>query len=358
MEFTGERFVPTLQGDIRLEHFHRYEWCLPYVAGRKVLDIACGEGYGSRILARTAASVIGVDIADEAVSHAQQVYAGVEHLSFRQGDAAEIPLPDHSVEVVVSFETIEHHDRHVEMISEIRRVLTEDGLLIISSPNKKIYSDLAGGDHNHFHVKELYFSEFDALLRDYFSSVAHFGQRVTAGSLLLPLQAEAPGTALSTYTETSSGVLERNPQHIEPMYYLAVAANRPLPPLPAATAYFSEIDNPFYEKQREVLELGKEIRRMSDYIAEANTVLQTRDSDLRQAAARVQEFESLLATTQAERHEARLKLAESESSLTQAQASLLETQARLGDTEAHLAAILNSRSWRLIQKLRALLGRK
>jgi len=329
MEYTGERFIPTLQGDIRLEHLHRYEWCLPYVAGKRVLDIACGEGYGSRLLARTATSVTGVDISDEAVEHAKAAYAGDDSLVFIQGDAAQIPLPDRCVDVVVSFETIEHHDKHVEMMSEIRRVLTEDGVLIMSSPNKQIYSDLAGSDHNHFHVKELYFSELDELLRQYFSSVAYFGQRVTATSLLQPLE-EVADDLLSAYAETVSGVKAAIPSRIEPMYYLALASNQDLPKLPRASAFFSEVDNPFYEKQREVLELGAEIRRMSAYIAEANQTLGVRDGDLATSYERVAELDTHLS----------------------------EAQTRLGETQAQLGAILNSRSWKLIQRVRALLGRK
>ncbi|CAB3678447.1 Ubiquinone biosynthesis O-methyltransferase, mitochondrial [Achromobacter deleyi] len=279
MEFTGERFIPTLPGDIRLEHLHRYEWCTPYIQGKRVLDIASGEGYGSYALSRHAASVIGVDISAEAVNHARQKYADRDNLTFVEGSAASIPLPDHSIDVVVSFETIEHHDQHEEMMSEIRRVLTPDGLLIISSPNKKIYSDLAGGDHNHFHVKELYFAELDTLIGRYFGNVRYYGQRVTATSLLLPHEAEA-SDIIQTYTEFNDGVRRAVPMAIEPMYYLAVASNTALPEPAPVTAFFSEQDNAFYEKQREVLELNTEIRRMSDYIAEVSNALSVRDKDL------------------------------------------------------------------------------
>jgi len=123
MEFTGERYVPTEAGEIRHEHLHRYAWCARLVEGKDVLDIACGEGYGSAMLARRARSVKGVDIADDAVAHASAAYRDISNLAFMQGDAAQIPLDDNSVDAVVSFETIEHHDRHREMLSEIRRVL-------------------------------------------------------------------------------------------------------------------------------------------------------------------------------------------------------------------------------------------
>lgn len=279
MEFTGERFIPTLPGDIRLEHLHRYEWCTAHTQDKRVLDIASGEGYGSYALSRNAKSVFGVDISPEAVNHARAKYADRTNLTFVEGNAASIPLPDHSVDVVVSFETIEHHAQHEEMMSEIRRVLTPDGLLIMSSPNKKIYSDLAGGDHNHFHVKELYFSELDALIGRYFANVRYYGQRVTATSLLMPLEKDL-GDSVQTLTETIEGVNRVTPASIEPMYYLAVASNIGLPDTARTTAFFSECDNAFYEKQREVLELSAEIRKMSDYIAEVSGALKVRDDDL------------------------------------------------------------------------------
>lgn len=333
MEFTGERFIPTLSGDIRLEHFHRYEWCLPFVAGKRVLDIACGEGYGSRILGRTAQSVIGVDISPEAVEHAKAAYHSQPSLSFKQGDAAEIPLPDQCVDVVVSFETIEHHDRHTEMLSEIRRVLAPNGLLILSSPNKSIYSDLAGGNHNHFHVKELYFTELDELLKQYFSSVAYLGQRVTATSLLQPLQGDASKT-LKAYTETTGGVKEAAPAAIEPMYYLALASNAALPDLPQASAFLSETDNAFYEKQREVLQLETEVRRMSDYIAEVTEVVRLRDSNLASSDARILEMQAYI---------------------VELEARLVARQAELSTCQAKLDATIDSRARRLLQKIRAAL---
>lgn len=299
MEFTGERFIPTLPGDIRLEHLHRYEWCTAHIEGKRVLDIASGEGYGSYAMSRNAKSVVGVDISAEAVNHARAKYIDRTNLTFIEGSAASIPLPDHSVDIVVSFETIEHHDQHEEMMSEIRRVLTPDGLLIMSSPNKEIYSDLAGGDHNHFHVKELYFSEFDALIGRYFANVRYYGQRVTATSLLMPLE-QQPGDSVQTLTETEDGVTRAAPASIEPMYYLAVASNIALPDTARITAFFSECDNAFYEKQREVLNLSAEIRRMSDYIAEISGALRVRDGDLNFVSQEFAAARKNLETAQAE----------------------------------------------------------
>lgn len=222
MKFTGERYLPTEVGEIRHEHLHRYAWCRPLVEGRDVLDIACGEGYGSAMLARHARSVTGVDIALDAVRHAETTYGDVAGLTFLVGDAAEIPLPDDSVDVVVSFETIEHHDRHREMLSEIRRVLRPDGLLVISSPNRTVYTELAGY-HNEFHVKELDFDEFDEVLKQQFVDVRYFGQRLAVGSSIFSLHSEGAGRTIDALTDTGTGVVERAASLNNPVYFIAVA---------------------------------------------------------------------------------------------------------------------------------------
>src|SRR5262245_54184375 len=103
MEFTGERVVPHIEGVIGLQPLHRYLAARRLVQGKRVLDIACGEGYGSDLLAGAAAKVIGVDLDEASVVHARQTYAR-PNLEFLQGDATAIPIADSSVDVVVSFE--------------------------------------------------------------------------------------------------------------------------------------------------------------------------------------------------------------------------------------------------------------
>ena len=106
MDFTGERYIPGLGGSIALEHEHRYRFCLDLVAGKQVLDIACGEGFGSAMMASRAERVWGVDIDRHAVDHASKTYQR-ENLRYLVGSCSGIPLPDASVDVVVSFETID-----------------------------------------------------------------------------------------------------------------------------------------------------------------------------------------------------------------------------------------------------------
>ena len=183
MEFSGERFIPGEDWSLENEHMHRYMALKNIVKGLRVLDIASGEGYGTSILAQTAAYALGVDIAQDAVHHAQATYWHQDNLKFALGSVTSIPCESHSLDCVVSFETLEHLDQHDEMMKEIRRVLKKDGFLIISTPNKLEYTDIPNY-HNEFHVKELYLSDFYHLLQKYFKHIDIYGQRyITTSSI-------------------------------------------------------------------------------------------------------------------------------------------------------------------------------
>lgn len=217
LEFTGERFMPEITGNIYLEHMHRYLLSAPLVAGARVLDIACGEGFGSDILAQTAAEVIGVDISEDAIRHARQTYQRAG-LSFQVGSVTAIPLPDQSVDYVISFETIEHIDAHQEMLAEVRRVLRPGGVFIVSTPEKSIYTD-ASGHVNPFHVKELYHDEFANLLAGHFSHVQMHGQKINFGSVI------APETMSLRFSEVRSETGQNAQGLLEPTYLIAVASD-------------------------------------------------------------------------------------------------------------------------------------
>ncbi|WP_157903246.1 methyltransferase domain-containing protein [Cupriavidus malaysiensis] len=249
LNFTGERFVPTEEGAIRYEHMHRYSWSLDIAAGKDVLDIACGEGYGSALMATRAKSVVGVDISDEAVAHARERYQQHQNLRFVAGSATAIPLPDASVDVVVSFETIEHLLGHEEMIKEVRRVLRPDGVLVMSSPNKKVYSD-DRDYHNEYHVKELYFDEFDALLRSCFAKVSYYGQRLATSSVLLPL--DGSQAAYQALTMRGDVVKATTVSADDMMYFVAIcsAAEVELPAGPASVFFEEGVD--LYAEREEV----------------------------------------------------------------------------------------------------------
>ena len=186
LPWTGERLVSQIEGNVVYEHLHRYALARDLAAGKVVLDIACGEGYGSALLAQVAAHVTGVDIAADVVHFAERTYRW-PNLTFREGRCDAIPLADASVDLVVSFETLEHHTRTEEMMTEIRRVLRPEGVVIISTPDKLQYTDLRNYV-NPFHVRELYLDEFRELMRRHFRHTAFASQRICRGSVIAPLE--------------------------------------------------------------------------------------------------------------------------------------------------------------------------
>lgn len=131
-------------------HVYRYKFAIPYCRGRRVLDVACGEGYGCASIKEAGATLVtGVDVSGEACRHARDRY-GVNAI---EGSALDLPLCDASVDVVVSFETIEHLPDPGRFIDECARVLAPGGRIVMSSPNRDLYR-LRNGI-NRFHCAEL-----------------------------------------------------------------------------------------------------------------------------------------------------------------------------------------------------------
>jgi GT2 family glycosyltransferase/ubiquinone/menaquinone biosynthesis C-methylase UbiE/Tfp pilus assembly protein PilF len=230
-----ERYVPEGGGETGYEHCHRYRLAETLARGKTVLDIASGEGYGSALLAGSAKRVIGVDVSPEAVAHAQRRYGYLGNLEFREGSCAAIPCASGSVDLVVSFETIEHTTAHEAFLAEIRRVLRPDGVLIISSPNKQTYSD-ASGLANRFHQRELYRAELEQLLRGQFQHVGLWGQRLTFASHVWALD------------DTAESVASVNGQpSFAPGYFLAVCSRDPLA-LPALPILYTPASDELYQR--------------------------------------------------------------------------------------------------------------
>jgi SAM-dependent methyltransferase len=255
LPWTGERFVPQVSGDVAYEHLHRYALAAELAAGKAVLDIASGEGYGSNMLAKTARLVVGVDVDETVVAHARAAYPA-ENLTFHLGSCTDIPLPAGEIDLVVSFETIEHHDRHREMMAEIRRVLRPDGVLVVSTPDRRTYSDLTGYA-NPFHVKELYPAEFEELLRSYFQRVAVYGQRMCCGSAIAPM-GEAGPHPFRSYRGVV-GDIDAGPGLRDARYLIGLATNgESLPTLPAGL--FESADIPTEAQMRES-DLAREVER-------------------------------------------------------------------------------------------------
>jgi SAM-dependent methyltransferase len=171
VQFTERMLPESAHARTFWEHVARYRFAKDFAKDQRILDIACGEGYGSAALKRAgAASVVGVDISSDACELARTKYG----IDARVGDALAIPLPSQTIDLVVSFETIEHVESPARFIAECARVLTPQGTLIVSTPNRPVYS--SEGHQNPFHHLELNEDEFLGMLNERFQAVRLYTQ--------------------------------------------------------------------------------------------------------------------------------------------------------------------------------------
>ena len=323
LEMTGERHLPGTGGQIEFEHMHRYLLARELREGTRVLDVACGEGYGSDLLAAPGIDVVGVDIADEAVTHATAKY-GRAGLRFVEASAAELPFEDGSFDTVVSFETIEHHDQHEAMLREIKRVLAPGGRLVISSPNRQHYS-IEPGYSNPFHVKELFREEFVALVGKHFNCLQVLGQRVVHGSLVVN-ETAAGGRFRSMRADGAA--VEAVEALRKPLYDIIVASDAPIPAVASSLfeATVHALDPALFYGQH-----------LPDRVAQADARIAALEADLSRAPMPADEARDLLQAISAELADAR-RIAQ----------ELLVRESTLAGTVASLTAGLAAADERLV----------
>jgi O-antigen biosynthesis protein len=251
LEWTGERLVPGLAGTpLYYEHAHRYAYSGRLASGRAVLDVGSGEGYGAAMLARVAKTVVGLDIAPEAIAHARKTYGDVPNLGFGVSDAELLPVPSASFDLVTCFEVIEHVQHPIELVDEVRRVLRRDGVFIVSTPDKAAYGASRDHEPNEFHVSEMHLHEFEAALAQRFSTVVILGQRLVGSSVMWPLTTDGADAPAEVVTVSSLGAPLSMPLRdaVPLLYAVAVCTNEAdaLPPIDAS--FFVDLDTPLFDE--------------------------------------------------------------------------------------------------------------
>ena len=330
LTWTGERFLVGLTGEIEFEHYHRYLFATQFCRGRDVLDIASGEGYGSFVLSQVAKHVTGVDIDVASVEHAERAY-GSDLLTFVEGACSKIPLSDKSIDVVISFETIEHIQDQSGFLYEVCRVLRDGGLFVVSTPDRDVYADPSAP--NPFHMLELSEFEFSQLLSQHFRHIRIGLQKATSGSVILPSNAVAADTEIfcrsGTSTFEASGTLKGAP------FIIAIASNSAVP-----AVRWGILDDQLYlpalheQCANEQRARQKVERRLTAELADRVRQLETCEQQLAAAAADHQH-----------------QIASRDRKLEVATAERQRLEEKLGAVEFRLNAIETSTSWRLMTTL-------
>ena len=190
IDVTGEVISPEHDNitPLFMRHVAAYNFFKGYVAGKKVLEIGFGEGYGTYSLAETAREITGIDVSSALVEHARSKYQK-ENLYFLKADAGRLPFPDGSFEVVLNSQVLEHVKDYMGFIRELHRVLKPGGTALAATPNRVMMIDGV----NPYHYKEFSAKELDAALRKVFPEVAVWG--LFGSERYMRLKAEEQGFA-------------------------------------------------------------------------------------------------------------------------------------------------------------------
>lgn len=259
-EFTGERLIPgQVDVDLLNEHLARYTFAARLARGKRVLDAGCGSGYGSAELALAAQSVVGMDVADEAVEFARENYR-LANLRFERGSCAALPHPDASFDLVVAFEVIEHIENWRDFLREARRVLAPNGQFIVSTPNKLYYTESRGAQgENPFHVHEFEFEEFRSELKEVFPHVSLYLENHVEG---MTFQPHEPGNTVEVRVDAGE------PAPDESHFFVAVCAHRPQIGNPTFV-YVPRAANVLRERERHIALLEHELKEKDEWLQKA-----------------------------------------------------------------------------------------
>ena len=171
--------APTAQFNMALA---RYEFAKSYAKDKIILDLGCGEGYGTAYLSSVAKHATGIDISRDAIEQAREKYSR-PNLAYEVMDCYSLAFPDAHFDFVCSFEVIEHVDNCDKYLSEIRRVLRRNGTVLISTPNK----DASAYSYSEHHLQHFSAAELQELLGRYFETATLLKQQYDSRAVKLEM---------------------------------------------------------------------------------------------------------------------------------------------------------------------------
>jgi SAM-dependent methyltransferase len=343
VDFTGERFVPGLGGEIEHEHLHRYFLALELCRERDVLDVASGEGYGTALLGSVARTAKGLEIDQASVEHARRSYQR-SNIEFLQGDCARMPFPDGAFDVVVSFETLEHVEEQAAFLAEVKRVLRPEGHLLLSSPVRGVYSP---GEANPFHVHELSPDELSAMLSPHFRNVVALRQVPVVGSVIVP-DTGSSGTgdvaSVGFFSRQVDGSFHVRDDSADTPYLLVFASDGSPPPARVSVL----IDRPYMDRTLGGLEdANRRARALADESERRHSLLQSSEERLRTVTAEARE------TTQTLERQLASARAELEAGTEALRKSMETIESLEREVEEYRAALQQASRWAVDRPLRA-----
>jgi ubiquinone/menaquinone biosynthesis C-methylase UbiE/glycosyltransferase involved in cell wall biosynthesis len=358
MKYTGERYVPELDSpEISYEHWHRYQFASPFVENKRVLDIACGEGYGSYFLSKNAKEVVGVDISPESIDYASGKYQR-SNLSFLVGSVSRIPIAeDHCFDIIVSFETIEHvkDEEQQAFISEVKRLLSPKGIFIVSTPNKLLYSDIPKYK-NEFHFKEFYYSEFEDFLSRDFRNVIIMGQKIEAGSYIQSLKKNQKTFNEFRIKFSETGFFPTEEER-NPLYFLAVCSDGSIADLPSSFSIdlsqriVSNRDERIAMLEQSLLALTAQFEEKDQAVQSLQSYITEKEQSVQALSAQVVENEQSVKALSAQVVEKEQSVQALSAQVVEKEQSVQALSAQVAEQEQLFARIYSTKAWHLVQVL-------
>jgi SAM-dependent methyltransferase len=350
LEFTGERVIPgKVDEALWYEHMARYIFAADFVKDKTVLDAGCGSGYGTDFLASQGAKyALGIDISPEAIAYAQAHYQR-DNLEYRVMDVTEPDLNDGSFDVIVAFELIEHLQNQERFLAEMARVLKNDGLFIISTPNREVYR--LGLEPNPFHTKEFNFEEFYQILSRYFYNVKVLAQDYLAGIAIAPVFRDRQQVE---EVIVDHSLIKSKPYHL---YFIALCSQATLGSLAHAhkivhfsykhEEYLGKLQAEFEDKLTWALRLNKEVQEKDKHLTELREELVRREErlsaleeELAQRQERITHLQSELSSWRDRVQRLSEELVRREERLSALEEELAQRQERITHLQSELS------SWR------------
>ena len=297
---------------LALEHYHRYLFASRFAQDKRILDLGCGEGYGSAFLAQRARSVTGVDADSATIEHARQKYGAIPNLSFQVG-RCEAPLGcSDRFDMVVSFELLEHLDAG-EQESFLRNVgehLAKDGLFVVSTPETTEYATICSGP-NEFHKHEMTLPELRSFLEHHFEHLHLCAQRVLSASAMWQLDHQSRSPFRSHLRRNLLKELRPEEQLAPPLYLVAVCSHAPLPGnlTDESNSFYLDVSSSDQAKEfprwamqleREIRESREAVRALQQQILDQRQQLEERAAWALSLDSRIKEQDEVIESLQGE----------------------------------------------------------
>jgi 2-polyprenyl-3-methyl-5-hydroxy-6-metoxy-1,4-benzoquinol methylase len=200
---TGERMIPTKENEVSIvfsRHLFTYQHASNYVSDKVVLDIGCGTGYGSHVLAQRAKHVVGLDQDASAIAYCRKNYSR-SNIEFMRADASALP-PTTMFDVVIFFQVIEHIADMDNFIGQVKKRVKPGGMILMTTPNSK---QIAGEPSlNPFHVNEMNYEEFSVFLGKHFRKFTIYGIGFASKNRLRKFLFSSPLYRLGKYLKRGS----------------------------------------------------------------------------------------------------------------------------------------------------------